>query len=345
MIKKKVFILLFVFFLATFSFYFLEAKTENELNIYSGRKSFLIEPLIDEFKKNNKNIKVNIVTGKSDEFIERLKLEGKNTKADILLTTDVARLTRAKNNNLFKKISSKILKNNIPSKYRSKDDDWFGLSVRARPIIYSKDRIKINELKSYEDLAGEKWRGRVCMRSSNNVYNQSLIAFMIINLGEKKTKKWLDNLVKNFARKPYGGDRDQIKAIASGQCDITVANTYYLANMLTSKNLKDQEAAKKVSIFWPNQDDFGVHINLSGAGVIKYAKNRKEAIELLEYLVTDKAQEWYSNINYEYSINPKIKSTGVLKKWGEFVSDDIDLSLLGKYNSEAVLLMDRVGWK
>ena len=345
MIKKKVFILLFVFFLATFSFYFLEAKTGNELNIYSGRKSFLIEPLIDEFKKNNKNINVNIVTGKSDEFIERLKLEGKNTKADILLTTDVARLTRAKNNNLFKKISSKILKNNIPSKYRSKDDDWFGLSVRARPIIYSKDRIKINELKSYEDLAGEKWRGRVCMRSSNNVYNQSLIAFMIINLGEKKTKKWLDNLVKNFARKPYGGDRDQIKAIASGQCDITVANTYYLANMLTSKNLKDQEAAKKVSIFWPNQDDFGVHINLSGAGVIKNSKNTNNAILFLEFLSSKKAQQIYTKKINEYSIRTGVIPSETVKEFGKFNADNSNLGEIGKKIKSAIYLASKYNWK
>ena len=239
MSNKNIFLnLILIFFFIGLGYFVLKSETKNELNIYSGRKSHLIEPLINEFKKNKK-IKINLTPGKSDEFIERLKLEGVNSEADILLTTDIARLSRAKNNNLFKKINSKILKKNIPSTYISKDNDWFGLSVRARPIIYSKERVNINELKIYEQLSNKKWKGRICMRSSSNVYNQSLIAYMILNLGEKETEDWIKNLVNNFARKPFGGDRDQIKAIASGQCDITVANVYYLANMLNSKNKKD----------------------------------------------------------------------------------------------------------
>ena len=308
MFNIKKFILKSIFILTLLSLIHinLESKSESELNIYSGRKLHLIDPLIKEFEKDYK-IKVNITTGKADEFIERLKLEKKNTKADILLTTDIARLSRAKKNNLFQKVNSEILKNNIPSKYTSKDFDWFGFSIRARPIIYSKERINKNELKNYENLADAKWNKKICMRSSNNVYNQSLISYMIINLGEKRTDLWIKNLIKNFARKPYGGDRDQIKAIASGQCDITVANTYYLANMLNSKNEKDRNAAKKVSLFWPNQNTFGTHINLSGAGIIKDSKNYDNAVLFLEFLSSQKAQEIYTKKINEYSIRKDVE--------------------------------------
>ena len=344
--KKKKFFLssLFVIFLISLMYFALESKSKNELNIYSGRKLHLIDPLIKEFEKNKK-IKVNIITGKSDEFIERLKLEKSNTKADILLTTDIARLSRAKQNNLFEKISSDILKKNIPKKYTSKDNDWFGLSVRARPIIYSKERVNVNELKNYEQLAEQKWKNKICMRSSNNVYNQSLIAYMILNLGEKQAEDWIKNLVKNFSRKPYGGDRDQIKAIASGQCDITVANTYYLANMLNSKNEKDRKAAEKVSIFWPNQETFGTHINLSGVGIIKDSKNYKNAIIFLQFLSSKKAQKIYTKNIHEYSIRNDVKPSETISKFGEFIADDSKLHKIGQKINIAVYLAAKHNWR
>ena len=333
-----------IIFLVSFIYFILESKTGNELNIYSGRKSYLIEPLVKEFEKNKK-IKVNIITGKSDEFIERLKLEGIHTKADILLTTDVGRLSRAKENNLFEKINSRILKKNISSKYISKDSEWFGLSVRARPIIYSKERVNVNELNNYEQLADKKWKNKICMRSSNNVYNQSLIAYMVLNLGERKTGEWVKNLVKNFARKPYGGDRDQIRAIAYGKCDITVANTYYLANMLNSKNEKDRIAAEKVSIFWPNQETFGVHINLSGAGIIKNSKNYKNAVFFLEFLSSKKAQEIYSKNMNEYSIRNDVEPSKTLSKFGKFTIDDSKLEEIGKKIKIAIYLASKHNWR
>ena len=189
---------------------------------------------------------------------------------------------------VFVKFSRKFLKHllfkkkNIPKKYRSKDNYWFGFSVRARPIIYSNSRVDQRDLSTYEDLSNNKWKSRICMRSSNNVYNQSLIASLIINLGIKRTEEWMEGLVKNFARRPYGGDRDQIRAVASGECDISIINTYYLANMLNSKNKSDKKAAEKVSIFWPNQETNGTHVNISGAGIVKGSKNLYNAIKFLD---------------------------------------------------------------
>ena len=337
-----VFLLLITFIIL--SSLILESKTDSELNIYSGRKSFLIEPLINEFEKGKK-IKINVTTGKSDEFIERLKLEKNNPRADILLTTDIGRLSRAKKNNLFEKVNSDILKKNIPEKFTSKDNDWFGLSVRARPIIYSKERVDINDLKNYEQLSNEKWKNRICMRSSNNIYNQSLIAYMILNIGEKKTDQWIENLVKNFARKPYGGDRDQIKAIASGQCDVTIVNTYYLANMLNSKKEKDKKAAEKVSIFWPNQETFGTHINLSGAGIIKGSKNYKNAVLFLEFLSSKKAQGIYTENIHEYSIRKDVAPSKTVLNFGKFNADDKILQKLGSKIKTSIYLASKNNWR
>ena len=342
--KKYILFTYLLFFLIILTFYILQSKTENKLNIYSGRKSELIHPLIKNFE-NKYNIKVNITTGKADEFIQRLKLEGTNTQADILLTTDIARLTRAKNNNLFKTVESKILKKNIPPKYVSKDNDWFGFSIRARPIIYSKERVKVNELSSYEKLKDKKWNKRICMRSSNNVYNQSLIASMIINIGEEKTNEWIKGLVKNFSRKPYGGDRDQIRAIASGECDITIANTYYLANMLNGKNKYDKIAAEKVSVFWPNRNNFGTHINISGAGIIKGSKNFKNAVNFLEFLSSKEAQKIYTKEINEYSIRADVKPSKIVSRFGNFTADDLKLNKIAENIETAIYLATKNKWR
>lgn len=212
-------------------------------------------------------------------------------------------------------------------------------------IIYAPDRVNESDLDSYIDLADKKWANRICVRSSSNVYNQSLVAAMIANYGLEKAERWATGLVNNFARPPKGGDRDQIKAVAAGVCDVALVNNYYLAGMLESSQKSEVVAANKIKLFWPNQDGRGAHMNVSGAGVLKPAKHKKEAIQLLEFLVSDYAQQWYADTNHEYSIKPDIESSSVLKSWGKFKADDLNLSLLGKYNTDAVLLMDRVGWK
>jgi len=331
---------LFILFLILFQQQLIAA----EVNIYSARKEALIKPLLDQFTKET-GIEVNLVTGKADTLLKRLEVEGKNTPADILLTVDVARLVRAKEKGLFQVIYSDALERTIPEYYRDADKQWFGLSLRSRVIVYAPDRVKKEELSSYENLADSKWKNRICIRSSSNVYNQSLVASMIANDGVEKTEAWATALVKNFARTPKGGDRDQIKAVAAGVCDIAIVNNYYLAGMLESSQKNEVAAANKIRLFWPNQDGRGAHINISGAGILKPAKHKKEAIQLLEYLVSDKAQQWYADMNYEYSINPDIESNSILKSWGKFKADNLNLNLLGKYNAEAVLLMDRAGWK
>jgi len=315
-----------------------------EVNIYSARKEELIKPLLDQFTKET-GIDVNLVTGEADTLLKRLEVEGKNTPADILLTVDVARLTRAKELELFQAVDSEILEKGIPEHYRDNDRQWFGLSLRSRVIVYAPEHVKEEELNSYENLADSKWKNRLCVRSSSNAYNQSLVAAMIANDGVEKTEAWATALVKNFARNPKGGDRDQIKAVAAGVCDVALVNTYYLAGMLVSSQEDEVATAKKVKLFWPDQAGRGAHMNVSGAGVLKPAKHKKEAIQLLEYLVNDKSQHWYAEANHEYPINSNIESSAILKSWGKFKADNLNLSLLGKYNTEAVLLMDRAGWK
>lgn len=334
---KKLFILLLILIQY-------QLVTAAEVNIYSARKEALIKPLLDQFKKET-GIAVNIVTGKADTLLKRLEVEGRNTPADLLLTVDVARLIRAKEKGLFQQINSELLNKIIPENYRDDDKQWFGLSLRSRVIIYAPDRVNESDLDSYIDLADKKWANRICVRSSSNVYNQSLVAAMIANYGLEKAERWATGLVNNFARPPKGGDRDQIKAVAAGVCDVALVNNYYLAGMLESSQKSEVVAANKIKLFWPNQDGRGAHMNVSGAGVLKPAKHKKEAIQLLEFLVSDYAQQWYADTNHEYSIKPDIESSSVLKSWGKFKADDLNLSLLGKYNTDAVLLMDRVGWK
>ncbi len=333
--KKLLFILLILFQQQLFA---------AEVNIYSARKEELIKPLLDQFTEET-GIEVNLVTGEADTLLKRLEVEVKNTPADLLLTVDVARLIRAKDLGLFQSIDSEFLVKGIPEHYRDNDKQWFGLSLRSRVIIYAPERVKEEELSSYENLADNKWKNRVCVRSSSNAYNQSLVAAMVANEGVEKTEAWATALVKNFARDPKGGDRDQIKAVAAGVCDVALVNTYYLAGMLVSSQKDEVAAANKIKLFWPDQNGRGAHMNVSGAGILKPAKHKQEAIQLLEYLVNDKAQHWYAEANHEYSINSDIESSTILKSWGKFKADNLNLSLLGKYNSEAVLLMDRAGWK
>ena len=316
----------------------------QELNLYSARKEALIKPLLEQFTLNT-GIEVNLVTGKADALLQRLKSEGRNSPADLLLTTDAGRLHRAKDAGLLQPITSENLNQAIPEHYRDPEGFWYGLSVRARPIIYAVDRVKPEELSTYEALISPEWKKRICIRSSGNIYNQSLIASMIKANGQTETEQWAKGLVANLARPPQGGDRDQIKAAAAGQCDIAIANSYYYGMMLNSKKEAERQAALKTAIFWPNQNSRGTHVNISGAAVTKAAKNRTAAIQLLEFLVTNQAQAWYGEKNFEYPVKAGAKISNTLKSWGTFKADTMNLAILGQNNPQAVMLMDRARWR
>lgn len=316
----------------------------GQVNIYSARQEVLIKPLLDRFSAQT-GIRVNLVAGNADALIQRLASEGANSPADVLLTVDAGNLNRAKELGLFRPIQSATLARSVPAAYRDPAGHWFGLSMRARPIMVAKDRVDAATLSTYQDLADARWRNKVCVRSSSNVYNQSMVSAMIAQQGVPATETWARGLVANFARPPQGGDRDQIKALAAGQCDVALVNTYYLGGMLNASQAEDKAAAAKVAIIWPNQKERGVHVNISGVGVTRHAKNRDNALRLLEFLVSEEAQAWYAEANYEYPVRPGTPVSRTLAAWGTFKADDLNLSELGKYNAEAVRLMDRARWR
>ena len=315
----------------------------DEVNLYSARKEALIKPIIDKFSQQT-GIKVNLITGKADALLKRIESEGRNTHADVFITTDAGRLYRAKSAGVLKPVQSGVLNSAIPENLRDPEGYWYGLSMRARPIFYVKGVVDPKELSTYEALSAKEFNKRICIRSSNNIYNQSLVASMIAANGKEKTQQWANDFVKNLARKPKGGDRDQIKAAAAGQCDIAIANTYYFGTMIQGKEADQKKAAKAVAVFWPNQSDRGTHVNVSGAAVTKYAKNAENAQKLIEFLSTKEAQRWYADVNYEYPVRKDVEPSELLKSWGSFKSDTINLDQLGVNNDEALKIMDRAGW-
>lgn len=322
----------------------LQTGQAEEVNVYSGRKEALIKPLFDRFTEET-GIRVNLVTGTADALIKRLELEGKKSPADLLVTVDAGRLHRAKERGLLKAITSAQLDEVVPEKYRDPQGYWYGLSVRARVIVYSRANIDPARLSTYEALADPAWQSQLCVRSSSNIYNQSLVASMLAHHGREQTEEWIRGLVANFARDPKGGDRDQVKAVAAGQCNLALINTYYLAGMLSSDIDTETAAAKQVALFWPNQEGRGAHVNVSGAGVTKSARHREAAIRLLDYLVGVPAQEWYGKTNHEFPIREGVAGGDILQSWGPFKSDSLNLAVLGEGNGDAVRTMDRAGWK
>ncbi|NVK17919.1 MAG: Fe(3+) ABC transporter substrate-binding protein [Methylocystaceae bacterium] len=316
----------------------------EEVNVYSYRQEVLIRPLLDRFTAKT-GIDVNLVNGKADVLLERLKSEGMNSPADVLLTADVGRLIRAKKAGVMQSVTSDELSKLIPAQYRDPDGQWFGLSLRSRVIFAAKGVVKEGEISTYEDLADPKWEGRICIRSSSNIYNQSLLGSLIVHNGAEKAQSWADAVVANMARKPQGGDRDQIKAVAAGQCDIAVGNTYYLGKMLTGKDESQKAAAEKVFIIWPNQKGRGSHVNISGAGVTKSAKHKENAIKLIEFLASDEAQKVYTEEVYEYPLRDGIDVSDTLASWGEFKADQIKLSDFAEHQAEAVRIFDKAGWR
>ena len=322
----------------------LQAGQAEEVNVYSGRKEALIKPLFDEFTEQT-GIRVNLVTGKADALIKRLELEGENSPADLLLTVDAGRLYRAKEQGLLQAITSTELNRAVPENYRDPQGYWYGLSIRARVMVRSKAAIEPAQLSSYEALADPVWKKQLCVRSSSNIYNQSLVASMLAHHGLEKTESWIRGLVGNFARDPKGGDRDQIKAVAAGQCNVALINTYYLVGMLDSDFDSEVAAANKVALFWPNQAGRGAHVNVSGAGVTRSAGHKAAAIRLLEYLVSIPAQEWYGKTNHEFPVREGVAGDRILQSWGAFKADSLNLAVLGENNQAAVRAMDRGGWK
>ncbi len=334
--------------LLTFLFVLMPTLTyaSEVVNIYSARKEALILPLLEKFRDET-GIQIYLITGKADGLLKRIELEGKATPADVFITVDAGRLQRAKKANVLQPINSENINARVPENLRDVDDYWISLSQRARTIFYARDRVNPAEMSTYEQLADPMWRGRLCVRSSGNIYNQSLVASMIESIGPEATLEWAKNLVLNFARPPSGGDTDQIKAVAAGQCDIALANTYYYGRIASSAKEDDKIVTEKVGVYWPNQaeGDRGVHVNVSGAGIIAHAKNRDNALRLLEFLLTPESQSWYAEVNQEYPVLPGVPASETLENLGSFKADELNLTILGVNNLQAVEIMDKAGWK
>ncbi|WP_432807362.1 Fe(3+) ABC transporter substrate-binding protein [Rhodoligotrophos ferricapiens] len=312
----------------------------EEVNVYSYRQPFLIEPLLKAFTEET-GIKTKVLFD-DKALIERMVQEGASSPADILLTVDIGRLQAAVQSGVTQPVKSEILDANIPADFRSPDGEWFALTTRARVVYASKDRVKQDKI-TYEELADPKWKGKICIRSGQHVYNTALIAAMIAHHGEEKTKTWLEGLKANLARKPAGGDRDQVKGIFAGECDIALGNTYYMAKMLTNdKEPEQKQWAEASRIIFPTFENGGTHVNISGIALAKNAPNREAAIKLMEFLSSDKAQKLYAEANDEYPIKPGIEPSTIVKAWGEFTPDNVSLDEIAELRDEASKLVDEV---
>ena len=338
---KKILYLLLISFLS-------EVVLADNVNVYTSRHYDSDDALYEEFTKET-GIKVNIISGKGSALLERIKSEGKNSPADIFFTVDAGNLWKVQKEGLFQSIESKKILSSVPVELRGPNDEWTAVAKRARVIFYNPMKVKSSEIKNltYEDLANEEWRNRIVIRSSSNMYNQSLVASLIANLGEENTEIWANNFVKNFARKPQGNDRSQIIAVSNGEADIAVANSYYIGIMLSGSAGEEQlEAAKRVKMHFPNQKDRGVHINISGAGILKNAPNPDNANLFLEFLLSKRVQKYMVDKSFEYPIvegvlpSPEIASFGL-----NFKEDDTAVKQFGELNPDAIKLMDRSGWK
>lgn len=318
---------------------------ENLLNLYSSRHYQTDEALYANFTKTT-GIKLNRIEAGEDPLIERLKNEGASSPADVLVTVDAGRLWRAEQMGLFQSIDSKVLAARLPDHMRTPNNQWFGFSARARLIVYNKAAVKPGDVQNYEDLADPKLKGKVCTRSGSHVYNLSLMSALIEHWGEAKAEQWAKGVVANFARSPKGGDTDQILAVAAGECGVAISNSYYYVRLLASEKPEDRKAIANIGIIWPNQKSFGTHMNVSGAGVVKYAKNREAAIKYLEYLAGDQAQSYFAEGNNEW---PVVKGAPLnnraLASLGTFKMDTLNISTLGKNQPLAQKIFDRVGYK
>lgn len=319
-------------------------SNEKVVNVYTARHYEVDKKLFKQFTEET-GIKVNVIEGKAEEHIERIKREGENTPADLFITVDGGILNLAKEQGILQPIESNVVNQQVPHNLRDQNNHWVGLSTRARVIVYAKDRVKPEELSTYEDLASGKWKGNVLIRSSTSLYNQSLVASLIELIGEKKTEAWAKGIVTNMGRNPKGGDKDQAKGIASGIGDVAIMNTYYVGAMLHSKDPEEVKSAQKIGVFFPNQQTTGTHINISGVGLTKYSKNEKNAVKLIEFLIGKEAQETIAEENYEFPVNSQALLPDLLKSWGEFKAQEIDFAKLGVHNKKALEILNKAGWK
>jgi iron(III) transport system substrate-binding protein len=314
------------------------AVAKGEVVVYSARNEHLIKPLFDRFTEET-GIEVSYITDKEGPLLQRLKAEGKRTPADVLMTVDAGNLWHAAETGVLASIDSPTLIANVPSNLRDREGRWFGLSERARSIIYSTERVDPSELSTYEALADPKWKGRLCLRTSKKVYNQSLVATMIARLGEEKTEEIVRGWVANLAAAPFSNDTKTIEAVAAGQCDVAIVNTYYFGR------LQKKDPSLKLAFFWPNQDSSGVHVNVSGAGVTMHAKNPENAQKLIEWLSSPVAQADFAGLNAEYPVNPNVEPIPLVKAWGDFKADKLNVAEAGRLQTAAIRLMDRAGYR
>ncbi len=321
-----------------------EGSGDGVVNVYSSRHYDTDDQVYDSFTEET-GIEVNLIEGDADELISRLESEGSNSPGDVFITVDASRLWRAEEAGLFQPTSSETLEDSIPEALQHPDGLWFGLTQRARVIVYNLDKVAPSDISTYEDLALPEWQGRVCIRSSSNIYNQSLLGSMIESEGVEETEAWADGLVDNLAREPEGGDTDQIKAVAAGQCDVAVVNHYYWARLAKSEDATEQAIAEQTGIIFPNQGDRGTHINISGAGVLANAPHPENAVAFIEYLVSPEAQETFAVGNNEYPALEGVAVDDVVAELGDFKRDTVNVSAYGRNNPEAIKLSDRVGWK
>ncbi|KAB2334788.1 Fe(3+) ABC transporter substrate-binding protein [Cytobacillus depressus] len=320
-------------------------KAENQVvNVYTARHYEADEEVYKKFTEET-GIKVNVVKGEAEELIERLKREGESTQADLFITVDGGVLANAKNNDILQPVKSDIIDKNVPANLRDADDNWIGMSTRARVIVYSKDRVKPEDLSTYEALTDEKWKGKVLARSSTSLYNQSLLASFIELNGEEKAEQWAQGIVNNFARQPDGGDRDQAKAIAAGVGDVAIMNTYYVGLLVNSEDPEEKKVGESIGVFFPNQETNGTHVNISGIGLTKHSKNPENATKLIEYMTGVEAQEYLSAHNFEFPVNQEAKKPELLQSWGDFKMQELNFDTLGEHNHKAIEIFNKTGWK
>jgi iron(III) transport system substrate-binding protein len=312
--------------------------TADEVVVYSARKEHLIKPLFDAYRKKT-GTEIRYITDKAGPLLARLEAEGAGTPADMLITVDAGNLWQAAEQGILAEVDSQTLNSNVPVHLRDPGNRWFGLSVRARTIVFSTERVKDGELSSYEGLADPRWKGRLCLRTSKKVYNQSLVAMMIQRLGSERAEAVVRGWVANLATQPFSNDAKVMEAIAAGQCDVGIVNTYYFGRLTK----KEPEVA--LALFWPNQQDSGVHVNISGAGITRHARHHEAAVRLLEWLSGPEAQALFAGLNMEYPVNPAVKMDPAVAAWGEFKQDKGNVADAGRLQSEAVMLMDRAGYR